>query len=390
MEAVLNITENRHFVSGRETRMVCDASRDGIGCALEQETPDGWATIACASPFLNSRKNKYSVNELELLAAVWAIEHFKYYLYGRRFTLITDHQALISKLQCNKNHNIYQSRLTRWIDRLLPFDFDLKHLASSKMGLIDYISRHLVGKPQPPAYWDEHFVVALIDDFIACFEFQESTSFNLQMNSNPNGYQGTQSLNRNENDLASNSFATQTKLIVKSPLPNFSRIERTSNSPNSANCTKLANQIQNQNLLPNMNRQLTNTASGKSLPPFRRITRKCHNGAQTTISFHPQNISSFDTFRDLNHHLTISDTSNQVIPSEDSLTFKRVGNDKVNQKSQTIDENNPPPACLATAFTDEEDVPMYRRQLRKVFDSNFIAAATKRDRTLQPLLNMVR
>ena len=109
-------------------------------------------------------ENKYSVNELELLAAVWAIENFKYYLYGRRFTLITDHQALVSALQCNKNNKIYQSRLTRWIDRLLPFDFDIKHLAGSKMGLIDYISRHPVGKPQPPTYWDEQFVVALIDD----------------------------------------------------------------------------------------------------------------------------------------------------------------------------------------------------------------------------------
>ena len=152
LEAVCRFTENRHFVSGRETRVVCDASRDGIGCALEQETPDGWATIAYASRFLNSCEKKYSVNELELLAAVWAIEHFKYYLYGRRFTLITDHQALISALQCNKNNKIYQSRLTRWIDRLLPFDFDIKHLAGSKMGLIDYIFRHPVGKPPPPAY----------------------------------------------------------------------------------------------------------------------------------------------------------------------------------------------------------------------------------------------
>ena len=113
MEAVHNISENRHLVSGRETRVVCDASRDGIGCALEQETPDGWATIAYASRFHNSCENKYSVNELELLAAVWAIEHFKYNLYGRRFTLITDHQALISALQCNKHNKIYQSRLTR-------------------------------------------------------------------------------------------------------------------------------------------------------------------------------------------------------------------------------------------------------------------------------------
>ena len=142
LEAVSSITENRYFVSGRETRVVCDASRDGIGCALEQKTPDKWATIAYASRFLNSCENKYSVNELELLAAVWAKDYFKYYLYGRRFTLITDHQALISALQCNKNNKIYKSRLTRWIDRLLPFDFDIKHLAGSKMRLIDYISRN--------------------------------------------------------------------------------------------------------------------------------------------------------------------------------------------------------------------------------------------------------
>ena len=41
-------------------------------------------------------------------------------------------------------------------------------------------------------------------------------------------------------------------------------------------------------------------------------------------------------------------------------------------------------------MTEEEDVPMYRRQLRKVFDSSFIAAARKKDRSLNPLLNMVR
>ena len=80
LEAVHNITENRHFVSGLETWVVCDANRDNLGCALDQETSDGWATIAYASRFLNSCESKYSVNELELLAAVWTIEHFNYYL----------------------------------------------------------------------------------------------------------------------------------------------------------------------------------------------------------------------------------------------------------------------------------------------------------------------
>ena len=83
--AVKNITENRHFVSNRKTCNICDASHDGIGAALKQETPDDGATIAYASRFLNSCEQKYSVNKLEHLAAVWAIEHFKYYLYGRRY-----------------------------------------------------------------------------------------------------------------------------------------------------------------------------------------------------------------------------------------------------------------------------------------------------------------
>ena len=181
LTAVQNITENRHFVNNRETRIVCDASRDGIGAALEQETPDGWATVAYASRFLNACENKYSVNELELLAAVWAIDHFKYYLCGCRFTLITDHQALVSALNSNRSNKTYQSRLTRWIDRLIPFDFDIKHLSGSKMVLIDYFSRHPVGKPQPPSYWDEHFVVALIDNFISCLEFQDNTIANVEI-----------------------------------------------------------------------------------------------------------------------------------------------------------------------------------------------------------------
>ena len=131
VNAVKNITETRHFVSNRETRISCDASRDEIGAALEQETPEGWATIAYASRFLKLYEQKYSVNELELLAAVGATEHFNYYLYGRHFTLITDHQALQSALKSHRGNKTYQSRLTRWIDRLIPSDFEIHHLLGS-------------------------------------------------------------------------------------------------------------------------------------------------------------------------------------------------------------------------------------------------------------------
>ena len=120
----------------------CDASLNGLGCALEQRTPNGWHTVAFASRFLNSAENRYSINELDILGVVWSIEHFNYYLFGKPFTVITDHRALLSIMRENKTNKSYNSRLTRWVDRLLPFDLTIDHLSGSKMGLVDYISRN--------------------------------------------------------------------------------------------------------------------------------------------------------------------------------------------------------------------------------------------------------
>ena len=37
-EKIAETTENRHFNPDLETRIKCDASRKGLGCALEQRT----------------------------------------------------------------------------------------------------------------------------------------------------------------------------------------------------------------------------------------------------------------------------------------------------------------------------------------------------------------
>ena len=140
-EQITETTENKHFNPDLETRIKCDASRKGLGCALEQRTPNGWHTVAFASRFLNSVEDRYSINELELLGVVWSVEHFKYYLYGKPFTVITDHRALLSIMRENRSNKSYNSRLTRWVDRLLPFEFSIDHLPGTKKGLVDYISR---------------------------------------------------------------------------------------------------------------------------------------------------------------------------------------------------------------------------------------------------------
>ena len=63
-----NIVESRHFDIHRETRIICDASHDGLGAVLEQYCASGWHPISFAHRYLNSAEKKFSTNELELLA----------------------------------------------------------------------------------------------------------------------------------------------------------------------------------------------------------------------------------------------------------------------------------------------------------------------------------
>ena len=134
---IANANKNSHYNAQLETRVKCDASRSGFGAALEQLTVDGWKPIAFTSRFLNFCEERFSVNKLELLGVVWSIKYFKHYLYGKQFTVITDLRALLSILKENRSNKSYDGRLNRWIDRLLPFQFDIEHLPGAKKSLVD-------------------------------------------------------------------------------------------------------------------------------------------------------------------------------------------------------------------------------------------------------------
>ena len=159
---IANATEDTHFNPTLETRIKCVASRQGLGAALEQLDCEGWKTVAFASRFLKSNEERYSINELELLGVVWAIEYFKYYLLGKTFTVLTDHRALLSVPKSHRSNKSYNSRLTRWIDRLLPFDFNIEHIPGTRMGLVDYISRQPNQNAKSVNQYDEEFMVATI------------------------------------------------------------------------------------------------------------------------------------------------------------------------------------------------------------------------------------
>ena len=126
---------------------------------------------------------------MELLAVVWAVDRYKHYVLGKPFTIATDHKALTSALDGNKSNKIYQFRLTRWVDRLLPYQFKTVQIPGRDMGIVDYVSPDTFNDPWPESELDEKFVAATINSFHEALDCMNSR------------LEGIGSLDRNENVL---------------------------------------------------------------------------------------------------------------------------------------------------------------------------------------------
>ena len=66
-------------------------------------------------------------------------------------------------LKPNRGNKTFSSRLTRWVDRLLPLEFEVVHVAGRTLGMADYLSRHpteLQGASlKAESLWNEWFTV---------------------------------------------------------------------------------------------------------------------------------------------------------------------------------------------------------------------------------------
>ena len=68
------------------------------------------------------------------------------------------------------------SRLTRSLDRLIPFDFQIEHKAGAKIGLADYLSRHPCNEATPMSTYDNMFTVAKINLIRAALGFNKNNA----------------------------------------------------------------------------------------------------------------------------------------------------------------------------------------------------------------------
>ena len=72
-----------------------------------------------------------------MLAIVEACRHFRPYLYGRKFTIETDHKSLTWLWSLNTPY----SRLIRWTIKLEEYDFEIKYKKGKENSVADALSR---------------------------------------------------------------------------------------------------------------------------------------------------------------------------------------------------------------------------------------------------------
>ena len=124
----------------------CDASKDGLGAVLCQKTGQGEKVVMYASRSTTPlEKTNYSPYELEACALVWSTNVFRHYLYGRKFIVNTDHQAL----KWLKTHKNPTSRIHRWVMHLLEYDFDVVHRSGTSNSNADGLSRNPLASTTP-------------------------------------------------------------------------------------------------------------------------------------------------------------------------------------------------------------------------------------------------
>lgn len=71
-----------------------DASNAGLSAILSQNFDGEIEPIAFVSRKLGGTERNYSITEKEMLAGMWGMENFTYFLYGREFEWITDPKDL--------------------------------------------------------------------------------------------------------------------------------------------------------------------------------------------------------------------------------------------------------------------------------------------------------
>ena len=104
-----------HFDPKNPIILACDASSHGIGVLSHRYSDGSEKPIGFVSRTLTETEKRYSQVEKEGLACVFGVTRFHTYIFGHKFTLVTDNKAIMSLFDPGRNVSPQASgRIQRW------------------------------------------------------------------------------------------------------------------------------------------------------------------------------------------------------------------------------------------------------------------------------------
>lgn len=135
---------------------------------LSHRFPDGSEKAVChARRRLTPAQRNYSQIEKEAPALILAVQKFHRFIYGRHFTLKTDHKPLLSIFGSTKGIPVYTcNRLQSCATMLLNYNFKNEYVNNKEFGQVDSLSSLIASQSR------ERVIAAVDVDVIA--EFSEN------------------------------------------------------------------------------------------------------------------------------------------------------------------------------------------------------------------------
>ena len=120
-----------------------DESAYGVGAVISQVYPNGSERpVAYASRTLSASKRNYSQLEKVALSLIFGLHRFHQYLYGRKFTSVTDHQLLTTIFSDKKGiPPLAATRLQRWALQLSAHNYTIQFRPTKAHANADGLSR---------------------------------------------------------------------------------------------------------------------------------------------------------------------------------------------------------------------------------------------------------